>query len=144
MSPQRHVKDPSHSAKSAGGRLYLNTHTPLTQRSRSGLTIPSRHSVGTDKENELTRIWSGNVAHYALSSLSHCGLILAYRMKLAPATALISTLKKKKSQAGNDSSRLHPKSSHVNKKPTTTTHIMKRVSDSGNLRKNRPPQRKTF
>ena len=23
-------KDPSHSAKSAGGRLHLNTHTPLT------------------------------------------------------------------------------------------------------------------
>ena len=25
-----HVKDPGHSAQSAGGRLYLNTHTPLT------------------------------------------------------------------------------------------------------------------
>ena len=37
-----------HSAKSAGGRLHLNTHTPLTQRNRSGLTMPSsRHSVGT-------------------------------------------------------------------------------------------------
>ena len=26
--PQEHVKDPSHSAKSAGGRLQLNMHTP--------------------------------------------------------------------------------------------------------------------
>ena len=26
--PQEHVKDPGHSAKSAGGRLQLNTHTP--------------------------------------------------------------------------------------------------------------------
>ena len=26
--PQQHVKDPGHSAKSAGGRLPLNTHTP--------------------------------------------------------------------------------------------------------------------
>ena len=26
--PQSHVKDPGHSAKSAGGRLQLNTHTP--------------------------------------------------------------------------------------------------------------------
>ena len=26
--PQQHVHDPSHSAKSAGGRLQLNTHTP--------------------------------------------------------------------------------------------------------------------
>ena len=33
---QCHVKDPCYSAKSAGGRLHLNTHTPLTQRSRSG------------------------------------------------------------------------------------------------------------
>ena len=26
--PQQHVKDPGHSAKSAGGRLHLNSHTP--------------------------------------------------------------------------------------------------------------------
>ena len=26
--PQKHLKDPSHSAKSAGGRLQLNMHTP--------------------------------------------------------------------------------------------------------------------
>ena len=46
--PQGHVKDPSHFAKSAGDRLHLNAHTPLTQRSRSGLTMPlSRHSEGT-------------------------------------------------------------------------------------------------
>ena len=46
--PQWHVKDPGHSAKSAGGRLHLNTHTPLTQRSGSGLNMPlPRHSVGT-------------------------------------------------------------------------------------------------
>ena len=28
MLPQSHVKDPGHSAKSAGGRLQLNTHAP--------------------------------------------------------------------------------------------------------------------
>ena len=28
LLPQSHVKDPGHSAKSAGGRLQLNTHTP--------------------------------------------------------------------------------------------------------------------
>ena len=44
-------KRPRHSAKSAGGRLQLNTHTPLTQPSRSWLTMPlSRHSVGTYQE----------------------------------------------------------------------------------------------
>ena len=30
LLPQWHVKDPGHSAKSAGGRLHPNTHTPLT------------------------------------------------------------------------------------------------------------------
>ena len=28
--PQWHVKDPGYSAKSAGGRLHLTMHTPLT------------------------------------------------------------------------------------------------------------------
>ena len=28
--PQWHVRDPGHSAKSAGGRLHLNMHTSLT------------------------------------------------------------------------------------------------------------------
>ena len=28
MLPQEHVKDPGHSAESAGGRLQLNTHIP--------------------------------------------------------------------------------------------------------------------
>ena len=47
--PQWHAyKDPGHSAKSAGGRLHLNTFAPLTQRNRSGLTKPpSGRSVGT-------------------------------------------------------------------------------------------------
>ena len=30
---QWHVKDPGHSAKSAGGRLHLKMHRPLTQQS---------------------------------------------------------------------------------------------------------------
>ena len=51
LLPQWHVKDPGHSAKSAGGRLHLNTHTSVTQQSWSGLTMPlSRNSVGTYPE----------------------------------------------------------------------------------------------
>ena len=58
---QWHVKDPGHSAKSAGGRLHLLMHTPLTQRSRSGLTMPlSGHSVGTYPETS-SRNLSGNI-----------------------------------------------------------------------------------
>ena len=36
---QCHVKDSGHCAKSADGRLHLNTHTPLTEQSQSGLTV---------------------------------------------------------------------------------------------------------
>ena len=51
-------KDPGHSAKGADGRLHLNMHTPLTQRSQSGLTMPlSRHS---ESGNELTHNSTGN------------------------------------------------------------------------------------
>ena len=81
MLPQWHVKDPGHSAKSAGdklylnthtpltlqscsgltgGRLYLNTHTPFTQQSCSGLTILSMHRVGLLRKTSLTRNLSGN------------------------------------------------------------------------------------
>ena len=38
---------PRHFAKSAGGRLHINTHIPLTQRNRNGLTMLFKHSVGT-------------------------------------------------------------------------------------------------
>ena len=82
--PQWHVKDPGHSAKSAGGKLHLNTYTPLAQRSQSGLTMPlSRHSVGTDQETSSHTTHQGTLNHSHLtldhshlSSLSHCGLIL--------------------------------------------------------------------
>ena len=61
LLPQWHIKDPSHSAKSTGGRLHLNMHIPLTQQSWSGLTMPlSRQSVGTLSGNELTGNSSGN------------------------------------------------------------------------------------
>ena len=76
--PQWHVKDPGHSAKSAGGRLHPNTHTPLTQRSRSWLIMPlSRHSVGTYQETSSHATRQGTLGHSRLSSLSQCGPILA-------------------------------------------------------------------
>ena len=81
--PQWHVKDPGHSAKSTGGRLHLNMHTPLTQRSWSGLTVPlSRHSVGIYLEMSSHASRQGTLSHSHLSSLSHFGLILALRVEL--------------------------------------------------------------
>ena len=73
-----HLKDPGHSAKSAGGRLHLNTHTPFTQQNRSGLTmLLSRHSVGTYQETGLQVTHLETLNHSPLCLLSHCGLILA-------------------------------------------------------------------
>ena len=75
---QWHVKDPGHSAKSAGGRLHKNMHTPLTKGSRSGLTMPlSRQSVGIYQETSSHATRQRTLRHSRLSSLSHCGLIRA-------------------------------------------------------------------
>ena len=71
-------KRPDHSAKSADVRLHLNRHTPLIQRSRSGLTMPlCRHSVGTYQETSSHATRQGTLSHSRLSALSHGGLILA-------------------------------------------------------------------
>ena len=76
--PQWHVKDPSHCAKSADDKLHLNMHTPLTQQSQSGLTLPlSRYSVGTYPETSSHTTHRGTLGHSCLSSRSRCGLILA-------------------------------------------------------------------
>ena len=69
MLPQWHVKDSGHSAKSAGGRLHLNTYTPLTHRSWSGLT----KQCGNLSENKLACNSSGTLSLSSLSSLSHSG-----------------------------------------------------------------------
>ena len=96
---QWHVKDPDHSAKSAGGRLHLNTHTPLTQQSWSGLTmLLSRHSVGTYQETSSHASHQGTHSHSHLNSLSHCGLILVKRVELVCAS--LSPLFKKKRRQG--------------------------------------------
>ena len=68
----------------------LNTHTPVTQLSRSGLTMRlSRHN-GNLSGNELT------------CKFGYCGLILAWRVKLV-CGKLVSTEKKntKNAQAGS-------------------------------------------
>ena len=104
--PQWHGKDPGHSAKSAGDRLHLTTHTPLIQRSRSGLTIPlSGRSVGTYPETSSHATRQGILGLSRLSSMSHCGLILALRVKLVGTS--YSPLnkekkKKKKKSAGGE------------------------------------------
>ena len=115
MLPQWHVTDPGHYDKSAGGRLHLNMHTPLTQRSQSWLTmLLFRHSVGTHQEMSSHATCQTTLGHSRLSSPNHCGLILAYRVELVCPTK--SPLKKK-SAGGNELSNILPKSSHARIKP---------------------------
>ena len=58
--PQWHVEDPGHSAKSAGGRLNLDKHTLLAQRSRSGADYGAAQAYcGSVSGNELARNSSG-------------------------------------------------------------------------------------
>ena len=95
---QRHVEDPGHSAKSTGGRLHLNTHTPLTQRSRSGLTVLSRHSVrsyqGKRAPPELVRKHQATVisARWAIAKgfEESCTLRLFCKSWQDPLTILIA------------------------------------------------------
>ena len=105
MLPQWHVKDSGHSAKSAGGRLHLNTHTPLTQRSRSGLTMTlSRHSVETYHETGSHASRQGTLGHSPLSSLRHCGLIPAKESGVT-VRDLISIKENKKKQRRQEMNR---------------------------------------
>ena len=121
-------KRSGHSAKSAGGRLHLNTHTPLTQRSRSGLTMLPRHSVEVYQGNELTRSSSGNDSHSHFSLLSQRGLI-------HPETwdwrARAELRLKKKAQVRNESSNIQEKKKKKKEKP------------SNSQARKKPPQRCT-
>ena len=127
--PWWHVKDPNHSAQSAGGRLHLNTHTPLTQRSRSGLTMLPRHSVEVYQGNELTRSSSGNDSHSHFSLLSQSGLI-------HPETwdwrARAELRLKKKAQVRNESSNIQEKKKKKKKEKPSNSQARKK-----------PPQRCT-
>ena len=76
--PQWQVKDPAHSAKSAGSRLHLNTHTSLPHWSQSGLTmLLSRQSIGIYQETSSHAPHQGTLVYSRLSLLSRCGLIPA-------------------------------------------------------------------
>ena len=82
-------------------RLHLNTHTPLTQRIRIGLTmVLSRHSMGTYQETSSHATCQGTLSHSHLSLLSHSGLILAQRVEVVCANLLLQ--KKKKKSAGRE------------------------------------------
>ena len=61
----------------------------------------SRHSVGTYQEMSSHTTCQGTFGHSHLSSLSHCGLILAQKVELI-VRELISTSNKKNLIAGRE------------------------------------------
>ena len=96
------------------GRLHVNMHTPLTQRSQCGLTMPlSRHSVGIYLENKFTRNLLGNFWRQ-LSQLAEPLWTDPGIKSGISVHEQISTLKKKV-QAWNQWSNILPKSSQVRK-----------------------------
>ena len=59
-------------------QVNLNMNKSLMQRSRSGLTMPlCRHSVGSYQKTSSLPARRGTLGRSHLSSLNHCGLILA-------------------------------------------------------------------
>ena len=95
MLLQWHLKDPGHSAKSAGGRLHLNMYTTLTQWNHNGLTMLSRHCVGTYQGNKLTCNSSGNIRPQSSQLTEPLWIDLGLKTG-SGVCELISTLKKKK------------------------------------------------
>ena len=119
MLLQCDIKDPGHSAKSAGGMLHLNMRTTSTLRSQSGLTmLLSRHSVGTYQGDKPTCNSSENTQPLLSLLWTDPG-----RKSGISVWGLISTLNKtkqnksKKAQAGNERLNLLPKSLQARKKP---------------------------
>ena len=67
----------THSVKSAGGKLHLITHTPLTQRRRGVLTLLPGIVREPVRETSSHATLQGTLDYRRLSSLSCCGPILA-------------------------------------------------------------------
>ena len=130
LLPQGYVEDPGHSTESAVGRLHPNTHTPLTQRSRSGPTMPlSGHSVGTYPETSSHATLSGNTrpqsSHLAEPLSTGPGLKSGISVHKLVAT----TKKKKKAQAGNQRSNILLRSSQAREKPPPIIIIILLIPD---------------
>ena len=133
MLQEWHVKDPGRSAKSAGGRLHLDTHILDPSESEWADYAAVQAECGNLSRNELTRNSSGNTRSQSSQ--------LAEPLWTAPSLKsgislreLISTLKKKKKKkkkrikrrrrgGGNELSNILPKSSHTGEKATTITPL---------------------
>ena len=112
--PQWHLKASGHSVKNAGGRLHLNTHTPLIQRNRRGLTMPLSRVT-----RDLSGISRPQSSQFAEPLWTDPGLNSGISVR-----ELISTLKKREREKKRRRKKadwewmVSPKSSKARKKPS--------------------------
>ena len=99
----QHVKDSGHCAKSAGGRLHLNTHTPMTQQSQSGLSMLSRYTEETFQGNEHTCNLSGNTRPQSSQLDEPLWTDPGLQSGIGVRVLISTSKKKKKKRAGGES-----------------------------------------
>ena len=112
--------DTGHSAKSARGRLHLNTHTPLTQRSRSGLTmLLSKNSVRTYQERAQTQL----VREHWVTVVSSTLCADSYSMSVPPRVTAVARKRHRSFCQRSRSGLTMPLSKHsVGTYPETSSH----------------------
>ena len=130
MLPQRRVKDPGHSAKSAGGRLQLNTHTPFTQTKSNWADCAAVQALhGNLSGNKLTRNLSGNNRPQSTELARPLWTDPGIKSGTIERDPIATSEKEKgkKAQAGNELSSILPKSSHARKEPASHHHSVHTV-----------------
>ena len=105
MLPQWHVEDPGYSAKSAGGRLNLNTHTPLTQRYYAAVQAQCRNL----SKNEVRRNLSGNTRPQSSKLADLPWTDPGIKTGISVHDLFPLKRKEEKAQAGNEWSNILPK-----------------------------------
>ena len=118
MLPQWHVKDPGHSAKSAGCRLHpKHAYTLDPMKSEWADHAAVQAQCGNLSGNELTRNSSGNTRSQSSQLVEPLWTDPGLKSGISVRDLISIKKRKKKAQAGNELSNILPKSLHARKKP---------------------------
>ena len=102
MLPQWHIKDPSHSAKSAGGRLHLNTYSLDQTKSEWADYATVQAQCGNISGKMLTHNLSGNTQLWSSQLAEPLWTDPGLKSGISVRADLHFKKKKKKVQAGNE------------------------------------------
>ena len=129
MLPLWHVKKPGHSAKSASGRLHLNTHTLDPTKSEWADYAAVQAWCENLSGNELSLNAPGNIPPQSSQLAEPLWTDPGIKSDIS-VRELISTSKQKKAQSGNEWSNFLQKSSQVRKiPPPPPLQIGERISN---------------